>query len=33
MSKRHARQVIQRFDSATTVGEDAAHTPGNQADG
>jgi hypothetical protein len=28
MSKRHARQIIRRFDSATTAGEDAAHAPG-----
>ena len=27
-SKRHARQIIRRFDSATTAGEDAAHAPG-----
>jgi hypothetical protein len=33
MSKRHARQIIRRFDSATTAGEDAARAPGNQADG
>ena len=33
MSKRHARQIIRRFDSATTAGADAAHAPGNQADG
>jgi hypothetical protein len=28
MSKRHARQIIRRIDSATTAGEDAAHAPG-----